>query len=481
MSQLEFAGAQAVSDINTLLAPFVRKDHLSYNEVRQQVQHFIWDLNFESRQAFQTPFTNISVNSECPGHFANIPAIIGGEPTDRTYDDFKVESDMILTALCEGLLDLDADGRPFTFPIPTMNLTKKIDWDSDPIDKVMEVSGKLGSFYYMNYIGSGIPEDTVRSMCCRLMLDMDELPPTSGLWNFSGGTGSLGVVSINMPRIGYISKNDQELYENLHKQLDIAKEYLMYKDRNIRDSLKHGLLPFSAHYGLDMDRYFRTIGLIGLNELCQNYLGVPIFGQGATKFVHDILTYMREYTRDAQIETKKLWNLEMTPGEGSCHRLARKDEEKFNNGIWNRIRRWRGDKRTYVLGDKGARYYTTLLVPPMYDIPMAKLDVEMELLPLFTGGTVSRNFIGEVLQPRDAKTFVRWLSNKTIPYFDITATFGVCNECNTFIRGSIHSCPTCSSSNLDTYSRVVGYYRATRKWNPGKQAEFNDRTYSHLG
>ncbi|MHC4748438.1 MAG: ribonucleoside triphosphate reductase [Planctomycetota bacterium] len=466
MSQLEFAGAQAVSDINTLLAPFIYYDGLSRHEVYQAVQRLVFDLNFESRQAFQTPFTNISVNNGCPEYFANMPVLIGGEQKDRTYGDFQEESDIFLEELCNVLLSRDPDGRPFTFPIPTLNVTKRTDFDSPVMQRVAKVSGELGSFYFMNYMGSGINEHTVRAMCCRLMLDLDDLPPTSGLWNFSGGTGSLGVVSLNMSRLGYEAEGIGDLFERLDDLINVAVGYLLFKDAQIRKSLDNGLLPFSKYYGLNLDRYFRTIGVIGLNELCENYLGCSIIGKDASTLIHDILMYLRNRTQELQRNTKLLWNLEMTPGEGSSYRLARKDKERYS-GI-------------HTLGTKYAPYYTTLLVPSLYDVPMAKLELEEHLLPLFTGGTVSRNFIGEVLNSGAVTTFLKFMSSRKIPYFDLTATFGVCNECHTFIRGKGSCCPVCQSDSIDTYSRVVGYYRAVKKWNIGKRQEFTDRTYMRV-
>ena len=463
MSQLEFAGAQALSDINTLLAPFVHYDKLGRKAVKQSVQRLIYNLNFESRQAFQTPFSNFSFNVTVPQYFKEMPVVIGGEMQDRTYAEFADESDLILEEFCDILLEKDANNRPFTFPIPTINLINGVDWSSPTISKVLKVSSELGSFYYMNYVGTGIPEDTVRAMCCRLMLDMDDLPPGGGLWNFSGGTGSLGVVSLNMSRLGYLSKSEDDLFDRLDHLLDVSKDFLMFKDKHIRKSLHKGLLPFSKFYGLNLDRYFRTIGVIGLNEMCENFLHVPIINEPeSVPFVGKVLTHIRDWTKRTQGRTKKLWNLEMTPGEGSSYRLARIDKNKYKN--------------IYTLGTKNAPYYTTLIVPPLYDVPMTKLAIEEQLLPIFTGGTVSRNYIGEKVPVQGIRTFVEFLTGKNLPYFDITATFGVCNKCNHFAPGVDTVCPKCGD-NMDVYSRVVGYYRQSSKYNVGKLQEFKDRTY----
>jgi len=410
-----------------------------------------------------TPFSNFTFNLTCPKHYEDMPIIIGGEvKKNYTYGDFADESNLILEVFNDVLLERDAYGRPFTFPIPTLNLTNRIDWNSEVMDSVMVVTKELGAYYFMNYVGSGINEDTVRAMCCRLNLNLEELSPTRGLWNFTGGTGSLGVVTLNMSRVGYLSRDDDDIYEHLDVILDKAKRYLLFKEKKIRESLKRGLLPFSKYYMFNPDRYFRTIGVLGLNEMCLNFTGKSIVDN--VDLVVNVLSYIREWTRKTQKDTGKLWNLELTPAEGSCYRLALIDRKKFRD--------------IHTLGTKKSPYYSSLIVPPSYNISFRdRLSIEEKILPLFTGGTVFRTYVGNNNVPlQSVKRLVYMLSRTAIPYYDITLTYSVCTSCRKTFSGNLDKCPECNGSVL-VYSRVVGYYRPSIKYNKGKYQEFKERRY----
>jgi len=463
MSQLEFSGAQSFSDFDTLLAPFVHYDGLNYEEVKQNIQRLIFNLNFACRQAYQTPFTNLTFNLLCPKSLQGTPVVVGGETKEDKYEDFNDESLMINKAFCEVIMGRDAAGNPFTFPIPTINITKQFPWNDEVVDYIFAEVSVMGSYYFMNYVGSGIDENSIRAMCCRLNIDLSQLSSPRGLWNMTGGTGSIGVVSINMARLGYLSKNDDQLYERLDRLMEIGKEQLEHKRKTIKASYENSLLPFTKFYGLELGNYFSTIGVIGLNEMCINYLHQPIYE--ATSFVEKILGRMRDVTRQFQEKTGHLYNLEMTPGEGSSYRLAYKDRKKY--------------KKICTMGTKKRPYYTTLLIPPKYDINVFdRLKIEEKILPIFTGGTVFRMFIGD--HSVNFRTLIN-LSKKIvcdsrIPYFDITCTFSICQEEGTYLPGHHAKCPNCNG-DTEVYSRVVGYYRPKSRWNIGKQQEFDDRKY----
>jgi ribonucleoside-triphosphate reductase len=469
MSQLEWAGAQAFSDFNTVLSPFLYYDKISDKDLKQGMQRVIWDLNFASRQAFQTPFTNLTFNVSCPKGLENMPVIIGGEPQDKTYGDFQEEADKITIAFTDALMERDAIGRPFTFPIPTLNMTNHIDWDSELMEKIYEVSSDLGSFYFMNYIGSGINEDTVRSMCCRLNIDMSELNTPRGFWNFQGQTGSLAVVSLNMSRLGYLSRSIDEVKDRIDELIPPIIEFTDHKEQLIMESFKKGLMPFARFYEINWNTYFRTLGVIGLNELFINMNGGHILHNQSD--AETIIAYLRDKTKEMQELTGKLWNLELIPGEGSSYRLAYIDRQKFK----------RRKKKIRTLGTKHKPYYSTLIVPPKYSINLLdRMQFESSILPLFTGGTIFRTYLGEDQIPMESmKVFFKKMVRTSIPYFDLTTTFGVCPSCHHTQRGSNNICGKCGDP-IEIYSRVVGFYRPVSKWNIGKQKEFQDRRYYHL-
>lgn len=460
MSQNEFSGAQAFSDFDTIVAPFIAYDHLSYKEVKQNLQKLVYNLNFTTRQSFQSPFTNLTFNLCCPAHLEEQHVIVGGEEREDTYVDFQDEIEMVNLAMAEIYMERDAAGRPFTFPIPTVNLTGRLNWDSEALDAVFEVDSKLGTYYFMNYLGSGIPENTMRSMCCRLLIDLSQLSSPKGLFTSEGGTGSIGVVSLNMARLGYLARDEADFFDRLDRLLEIAREYLMFKSEMIERSLAKGLMPFAQAYGFNPDRYFRTIGVIGLNEMCVNFLGEPL--SESVDFVEEVLLHIGDRLREFQMETGKLWNLEETPGEGASYRLAKIDRERYP-GI-------------YTKGSSSAPYYTTVLIPTDEDIPLAeRLEIEGRLLPLFSGGTVFRIHLGEPVDATVAKKLIRRIAeNYRIPYIDLAATFSVCPREAYMIHGVYEKCPRCGGG-MEIYARVVGYYRPVYKWNPGKQAEFRDR------
>jgi len=459
MAQQEFAGALAFSSFNTLIAPFVHYDKLSRREVKQGVQRLIYNANFTVRAAFQTLFTNLTFDARCPRMFRDIPVMVGGKPQEDTYGDFEEEARLILEVFSEVLLEKDPNGVPFTFPIPTINIGKDFRWDFRCTRKLVECSAKLGSWYYMNFRGSNIDEDSVRALCCHLNLDIKNLPSRGGFWNFTDGTGSYGVCTINLPRLGYISKDESHFYERLDNILDIVKAQLIWKREMIIRTMKAGLMPFMDFYDFTLDRYFATIGLIGINEMVLNLTGEDVLEN--RRLVRDVVQYVKDRAREFMDETGMLWNVELIPGEGSSYRLAFIDRKKYRNIV--------------TLGTREAPYYSALLVPPSYNVDlMDKVIFEEEILPLFDGGAVSRTFLGETPEADMAAKLLRMLSSTKLPYFDLTPTFSICPVDGTFHQGVVEKCRVCGHEN-DIYSRVVGYYRPFKKYNVGKLQEAKER------
>lgn len=460
-SQQEWAGAQALGNVNFLLAPFVHKDNLSYKQVKQNMQRLIFNLNFPSRSSYQTPFTNLIFDSKCPKQLRDLPAWGDG---GNTYSDYHDESMMILRAFNEVLYEGDAVGSVFTFPIPTLNLIKSTKFDSELFYEIMKTDRKFGNWYFMNYIGSGIDEDSVQAMCCRLNLDLSQLPPAGGRWALSGNTGSIGVITLNLSRIGYLSKDESDLFTQLNFLLSLSRDALELKSNTINKSFDNGLMPLAKMYDVDFKRFFRTIGVVGLDEMMINYTGEPLTENIALG--SKILTYIRDWTRRTQEDTGVLWNLEMTPAEGSATSLAMKDRQMYPD--------------IFTQGTKESPYYTSLLTPPNQEMDLAtRIKVEEQLLHLFTGGTVHRVYIGEKNPPIEglAKLTERMAKNTKIPYFDFAATFSICIDCHEYMRGIHYDCTKCGH-DAEVFSRVVGYYRATTKYNNGKMQEFNERTYA---
>jgi len=473
-SQQEWAGAQALPDLNTLAAPFVRKDNLTYKRIKQAVQSFIYNVNFPSRAGFQTPFLNVTLNIKCPEHLRDEEVYNAG--CEGTYGDYEKEARLILKAFNDILYEGDAAGRPFTFPLVTISLLPNTDF-SDPIwIDIMKTEIKYGSYSFFNYIGSGIDPFSRYAMCCHLQLDINDirelfqkLAPTGGRWDYAGGTGSIGVVTLNMGKLGYLAKNEEDLFRKLDELLSLAKKALIIKSIWIERN-KHRYMPLTMEYGFDHRFYFRTIGVIGLNEMCVNFFSrsghfeykASLFNH--VDFVKRVLNHIREWTRKTQMETETLWNLEMTPAEGSATRFAFRDIELYGNDI-------------YLQGIPGAWYYTSMLTPPSDPLTLGeRIEAEQDLLSLFTGGTVFRIYIGEANPSPEAlvKLMMRIAVNTRIAYFDFDPTYSVCLKCKLRNPGAVESCLSCGGETL-IYDRIVGYYRPRSNVNVGKLQEIRER------
>jgi len=478
--QGEVAGAQAFSNFDTLLAPFVRSDKLTYEKVKQEIQSFVFNMNVATRVGFQTPFSNITLDVTPPKTLAKEAVIIGGELQKETYGDFQEEMNMINRAFAEVMTEGDASGRIFTFPIPTYNIGKKFDWNDTRFDAIWEMTAKYGIPYFANFINSDMDEEDARSMCCRLRLDNRELHKRGGgLFGANPLTGSVGVVTINMPRLGYLSKSKKDFYKKLNHLMDLAKESLETKREMIENLTEKGLYPYSRVYleSIKMRRgqywanHFSTIGLVGMNEALVNLTGKDITTKEGKKLAEEILTHMRERIINYQKETGDLYNLEATPAEGTSYRLARLDREKYPEIIF---------ANNEVVKKEGAEpYYTNSSQLPVYfteDIFEA-LDLQNDLQTKYTGGTVLHGFLGERLWDIDTtKKLVRKIAESyELPYFTLTPTFSIC-PVHGYIPGEHLTCPRCViEQKTEVYSRVVGYIRPVEQWNQGKQSEFKDR------
>ncbi len=477
--QGEVAGAQAFSNFDTLLAPFVRADKLSYKDVRQHIQTFVFNMNVSTRVGFQTPFSNITLDMTPPKILADKPVIIGGKAQSEKYADFQEEMDMINRAFAEVMMEGDAAGRVFTFPIPTYNIDKDFDWSDTRFEPIWEMTAKYGIPYFANFVNSDMDPDDARSMCCRLRLDNRELRRRGGgLFGANPLTGSIGVVTINLPRIGYVAKNKRAFYKQLNRLMDTAKESLEIKRTLVERLTEQGLYPYTRVYLDGMKRahgaywgnHFSTIGLIGMNEAVVNLLGVSIVTPEGQKFAAEVLEHMRTRMMSYQEETDNLYNLEATPAEGTAYRLARKDKELYPQiVVANDV-----DVQT----DDAAPYYTNsshLPVGYTEDIFQA-LDLQDNLQTKYTGGTVLHGFLGERLWDIETtKLLVRRISeNYKLPYFTLTPTFSICAE-HGYLSGEHKICDSCGRE-AEVYSRVVGYLRPVSQWNVGKQAEYGDRS-----
>lgn len=460
-NQQHWAGAMAVANINTLAAPYVRKDKLTQKQIKQAVQSFIYNLNFPSRAGSQTPFTNIILNFSCPHMMKNEVVLVPG--MDGVWGDYEEEARMVLKAFNEVYSEGDSMGRPFTFPIATINLLPDTPFDDPLWLELVKTTLKFGTYSFFNYIGSGIDPNSILSMCCRLQIDLNEIANAGGRWAYAGETGSIGVVSLNMSKIGYLANDKKEFYEILDKVLNLAKNALISKGIFIEQH-KDRFMPFDVLYGTDFTRFFRTIGIVGLNEMCENFLNVPL--SKAPEFVEEVLKYLREWTRTTQKETGVLWNLEMTPAEGCATRMAMKDKELYGEDI-------------YTKGVKGAYYYTSMVTPPDEDLSfLDRLNIEERLLPIFSGGTINRQYFGEgYFDPVVVAKIIEKIARHTkIPYFDISPTYSICNVCGSYQRG-VHE--HCSESGCEgkttTFDRIVGYYRPREQANSGKLLEIQSR------
>ena len=477
--QGEAAGAQAFSNFDTLLAPFIRYDNLSYQKVKQALQEFMFNMNVPTRVGFQTPFTNITLDLKIPRFMENEPVIIGGRGMNETYGDFQEEMDAFNRALAEIMLEGDGVGRVFTFPIPTINITKDFDWESEVIKKVFETSAKYGIPYFANFVNSDMKPEQVRSMCCRLRIDKRELKKRGGgLFGANPLTGSIAVVTINMPRIGYLSKEEHEFFERLEKLMELAKESLEIKRKVLEEFTERGLYPYSKFYlrnikqgfGEYWKNHFSTIGLIGMNEACLNFLGCSIGEKDGHRFAIKVLDFMRNKLMEFQEETGNIYNLEATPGEGTSYRLAKIDKSKYPNiTVAN---------EKDVKEGKAAPYYTNSTWLPVYytDDLWELLRHQDPLQTRYTGGTVIHVWLGERATAEGVMALVRKVfENFKLPYISVTPTFSVC-PAHGYIAGEHAKCPNCGRKT-EVYSRVVGYLRPVDQYNPGKQAEFKQRRF----
>ena len=477
--QGESAGAQAVSNFDTLLAPFIRYDNLSYPQVKQAMQEFLYNCMVPTRVGFQTPFLNVSLDIKVPEFYKNQPVVIGGQAQKETYGEFQEEMNLFIRAFYECMMEGDARGRVFTFPIPTVSIGKDFDWNNPALDTLWEATAKYGINYFSNFIHSDMKPDDFRSMCCRLRLSNKELLKRGGgLFGSAPLTGSIGVCTINMPRIGYLSKTKKEFFVRLEKLMDLAKQSLEIKRKALENFIEKGLYPYSKHY-LDgvkkmRDNYFgnhfSTIGLLGMNEACLNFLGESIGTKKGRKFSLEVLDFMREKMVKYQEETGNLYNLEATPAEGTSFRQAKTDKEKYPEII--------------TAGTKKVPYYTN-----SSQLPVNYTDDIFEALKLqddsqcrYTGGTVEHLFLGErVSDPQSAKMLVKKVfENFHLPYITITPTFSICPS-HGYLAGEHFECPQCIIKQpCEVYSRVVGYLRPVSQWHAGKQQEFKERKVFRL-
>ncbi len=467
--QNEWAGAQAFSSFDTYLAPFVKTDHLTYPEVKKCIEAFIYGVNTPSRWGTQAPFSNITLDWTVPDDLAELPAIVGGKEMDFKYKDCKKEMDMVNKAFIETMIEGDANGRGFQYPIPTYSITKEFDWSDTENNRLLfEMTSKYGTPYFSNYINSDMQPSDVRSMCCRLRLDLRELRKKTGGYFGSGeSTGSVGVVTINMPRIAYLSQDEEEFYQRLDRLMDISARSLHIKREVIGKLLDEGLYPYTKRYLGSFDNHFSTIGLVGMNEAGLNarWLRADMADEKTQKFTKDVLNHMRERLSDYQEEYGELYNLEATPAESTAYRLAKHDKKHYPDII--------------TAGHEGdTPYYTNsshLPVDYTSDIFDA-LDVQDELQTLYTSGTVFHAFLGEKLPDwKAAATLVRKIAeNYRLPYYTLSPTYSVCKE-HGYIAGEHFTCPTCGKK-AEVYSRITGYYRPVQNWNDGKAQEYKNRT-----
>ena len=475
--QNEWAGAQAFSSFDTYLAPFVKVDNLTQKEVKQCIQCFVYGVNTPSRWGTQAPFSNITLDWTVPKDLENLPAIVGGKEQDFTYGDCKKEMDMVNKAFIEIMIEGDANGRGFQYPIPTYSITRDFDWSETENNKLLfEMTAKYGTPYFSNYINSDMEPSDVRSMCCRLRLDLRELRKKSGGFFGSGeSTGSVGVVTINLPRIAYLASDEADFYKRLDHLMDIAARSLKTKRTVITKLLDAGLYPYTKRYLGSFDNHFSTIGLIGMNEVGLNakWLRADLTHEETQKFAKDVLNHMRERLSDYQEEYGDLYNLEATPAESTTYRFAKHDKEEFPDII--------------TANENGTPYYTNsshLPVGYTEDI-FSALDIQDELQTLYTSGTVFHAFLGEKLPDwKAAANLVRKIAeNYKLPYYTMSPTYSVCAD-HGYLTGEQHVCPICGKE-AEVYSRITGYYRPVKNWNDGKTQEFKDRkvydiNHSHL-
>ncbi len=469
--QGESAGAQALASFDTYLAPFIRFDKIGYKEVKQAVQEFVFNLNVPTRVGFQTPFVNITMDVKVSPVLADQPVLIGGQLQKETYGEFQEEMDLFNLAFCEVMMEGDAKGRIFTFPIPTYNITPQFNWNSPVVEKIMEMTSRYGIPYFANFINADLSPEDVRSMCCRLRLDNRELRKRGGgLFGANPLTGSIGVVTINMPRIGYLADDERDFFRRLERLMMLARESLLVKRDVLEKMTDLGLYPYSRFYLRAVKErfngywhnHFNTIGLVGMNEALMNFFGWDISTPQGQSFAIKALDFMRNKLLAFQEETGQLFNLEATPAEGTAYRLARMDKEFYPE---------------IMTSGNEVPYYTNSTQLPAgftHDI-FSALDLQDDLQARYTGGTVFHTFLGEKLDDLEtSKTLIqKIMGNYHVPYITITPTFSICLD-HGYVSGEHYMCPTCGQP-AEVWSRVVGFYRPVQNWNKGKQQEFLER------
>lgn len=475
--QGEAAGAQAFSSVDTYLAPFIRRDGLGYEEVRQALQEFVFNLNVPTRVGFQTPFTNITLDLDVPETLRREPVIVGGERLEETYGEFQAEMDLFNRAFLEVMSGGDAKGRVFTFPIPTYNITRGFDYDDPRLAPLWAATARYGLPYFANFVNSDLSPEDARSMCCRLRLDTRRLDRRGGgLFGANPLTGSIGVVTLNLPRLGFLAKDEDEFLARLDRLMDVARDSLVIKRKVLERYTEDGLYPYVRHYlrgirerhGRYWHNHFSTIGIVGMNEAAENLLGRGLADPRGRAFGLRVLDHMRERLVRYQEETDTFFNLEATPAEGTSYRLARIDKRRFPELRCADEEAWRAG------GDPFYTNSSQLPVDAEEDV-FALLDHQDEFQAKYTGGTVQHVFVGERIDdPRAVKEFVRAVCGRyRLPYFTLTPTFSICPE-HGYVAGEHPTCPKCGAA-AEVYSRIVGYLRPVQQWNPGKRAEFAAR------
>jgi len=470
-TQGETAGAQAWSSFDTYCAPFIRFDKMEFKQVKQCLQEFVFNINVPTRVGFQCPFSNVTLDIKVPRTLRDIPVVLGGKDTDVTYGDFQAEMDMFNLAFCEVMIEGDAKGRVFTFPIPTVNVTKDFDWNSPVVDSIMDITAKYGIPYFANYVNSDLsPEDAV-SMCCRLRLDVSELKKRGGgLFGSNPLTGSIGVVTINLPRAGYLAKDEDELLLRLQRLCNISKTSLEIKRKIIEEQSESGLYPYSTHFLRDVRKrtgkfwanHFNTIGIVGMNEMLLNFLGKDLTTAEGQELALRVMNYLRGIMVEFQTETGHMYNLEATPAEGTSYSLALKDKKRYPD---------------IIAAGKNEPYYTnsTQLPVGFTDDIFEVVALQDELQSLYTGGTVQHLYLGERVENIETcKAILKKIFERSkMPYISITPTFSVCPE-HGYISGEHFRCPACGDT-CEVWSRVVGYLRPVQNYNKGKKEEYLQR------
>jgi ribonucleoside-triphosphate reductase (formate) len=476
--QVAAAGSQAFSNFDTLLAPFIRYDGLSAKEVKQALQEFIFNINVPTRVGFQTPFTNVTLDVTVPGHYADQHVIVGGMPQKETYGDYHKEMDIFNKAFLEVMAAGDAKGRVFTFPIPTYNVTKDFNWEDKNLDGLWEMTAKYGVPYFSNFINSDMSPEDARSMCCRLRIDNRELEKRGGgLFGSHPLTGSIGVITINMPRIGYLADSESDFILRLERLMVIAKESLetkrkvleKYTDGNLYPYTKYYLRKIKERFGAYWKNHFSTIGLVGMNEACLNLMGKDIGMSEGQRFTKEVLDFMRDKLIEFQKETKNNYNLESTPAEGTSYRLAKLDKQKYPDARC-------ANEDAFSNRQADPFYTNSSQLPVNYtDDIFEALDLQDDIQTKYTGGTVFHSFAGERIDdPAAVKSFIRKVCTQyRLPYVTFTPTFSICPS-HGYIKGEQPACPECGEV-CEVYSRVVGYLRPVKEWNKGKQEEFHLR------